>query len=243
MRRFSKEAKFDIGLVPQAINNTNVTGRYFHMGMHPRLTAILLGGAMAATKTSKIELLQAKDAAGTDAKGIPTTAGQLATAEVTANTKVTEATLTLALVAIADAVTINGLTFTAAAAADLPNRVFSQAGDDTADAASLVLAINHETAGVPGVIASSSLGVVTLKALDPIEEVITVTDPAATITVATTQELAFVELDASQLDLAGGFEYVAAKVTTTANTVAGVAIIRDLGRFSPVQAVGASAVV
>ena len=74
------------------------------------------------------------------------------------------ATLTLATVLVGHKVTINGLTFTAAAVADLPNRVFDQSGDDTADAASLVLAINHATAGVPGVYATSALGVVTLVA-------------------------------------------------------------------------------
>jgi hypothetical protein len=239
----SKHHKLAVGLVPQALNNTNVTGRYFHMGMWRRLLAVLMVGAMAATKTTKIELLQATDAAGTGAKGIPSDAGQVATATVTANVSVTAATLTCATVLAAQAVTINGLTFTAAAAADLPNRKFAVGANDTECAASLVLAINHAAAGVPGVKATSALGVVTLVATDPGETVITIADPAATITPATTEAQAYVELDGAQLDTANGFEYVAAKVTTTANSVVGVGFIRGEGRYSPDQAVGASAIV
>ena len=95
------------------------------------------------------------------------------------------ATLTLATVLVGHKVTINGLTFTAAAVADLPNRVFDQSGDDTADAASLVLAINHTTAGVPGVYATSALGVVTLVA----EEVaLIITAASGTITAVTNDD-------------------------------------------------------
>ena len=57
--------------------------------------------------------------------------------------------VTIGTVAVADTITIgNGSdaakTFTAAAAADVPNGVFSQAGTPTQDAASLVLCINHK---------------------------------------------------------------------------------------------------
>jgi hypothetical protein len=52
--------------------------------------------------------------------------------------------VTIGTVAEADTITINGVTFTAAATADIPNGVFSQAGTATQDAASLVLAINHK---------------------------------------------------------------------------------------------------
>jgi hypothetical protein len=238
----SKRHKLDVGLAPQALNNTAATGRYYHMAHWRRVLAVLTGGAMAAGKTTKIELVQAKDVAGTGSKGVPTDAGQTAIATVTANTKVTAATLTCATVLATEAVTINGLKFVAAAQADLPNRVFTVGVDDTTCAASLVLAINHATAGVPGLKATSALGVVTLIATDPGETTITITDPAAnTITPATTQAIAYVELDVAQLDK--GFDFVAAKVTTSANSVVGVTLVRGEGRFSPVQQVGASAVV
>ena len=71
-------------------------------------------------------------------------------------------TITLASNNVADTVVISGLTFTAAAAADLPNRKWAQAGSDTANAISLAAAINHASAGVPGVLATPAAAVVTL---------------------------------------------------------------------------------
>ncbi len=233
MKPLYKRAKFDIGLVSQALNNTNTTGKYFGMQMFRKALFILIGGAMVATKTTKIEILQAKDADGTGAKAIAN-----AEATITANTAVTGATLTCANVVATNAVTVNGITFTAAAAEDLPNHVFAIGANDTACAASLVKAINAANIGV---VATSALGVVTLKATD--DATITIKDPANTITAATLEAQAYVEVDVGSLDLAEGFEYLAAKVTTTANTAVSVALVRGDGRFEPVQAVGASAVV
>lgn len=234
-KKFSDAVKMDIGLLPQAINNTNATGRYYDMSKYRRAITKLSGGAMAATKTTKVEFLQAKDAAGTGAKAVTG-----AEATITANTNVTVATLTCATVLATHTVTVNGLVFTAAAAADLPNRVFAVGANDTECAASLAEAINHAVAGVPGVTAEAAAAVVTLKATDPGEVLITAEGGQATITVATVQAQAYVELDVSQMDIAGGFTHLAPKVTTTANTVAGAELMRDLGRFTPAQQMGAS---
>lgn len=236
--QISSRHKVDVALVSQALNNTNATGRFYHAGLWRRFMAVMVGGAMAATKTTKVEFVQATDASGTGAKAVTG-----AEASVTANTAVTAATLTCASVVAGNAVTINGLTFTGGAADDLPNRVFAVGADNNACAANLAAAINHATAGVPGVTASANAAVVTLTATEPGETTITITDAAGTITPATTQAVAYVELDVSRLDMSNGFEYVAAKVTTTANTTAGVVLVRGEGRYSPEQAVGASAVV
>lgn len=233
MKPLYKRAKFDIGLVSQALNNTNTTGKYFGMQMFRKALFILIGGAMVATKTTTIEILQAKDADGTSAKAITDAA-----ATITANTSVTAATLTLSSVQADDTVTINGITFKAAAAEDLPNHVFAIGANDTACAASLVKAINAANIGI---VASSALGVVTLKAVE--DTTITIENPANTITAATLEAQAYVEVDVGSLDHANGYEYLAAKVTTTANTAVSVALVRGDGRFEPVQAVGASAVV
>lgn len=244
MKQLYKRAKFDLGLAPQVINNSNATGRYYSVAMVRRLLAILSVGAMAATKTVKIELLQAKDGSGTDAKGIPTTAAQAATAQITANTNVTEATLTLATVTNGQIVKINGLTFTAHTdTTAVASRQFAISGDDTADAAELVKCINDGTYGVPGIVATSAAGVVTLKSKSPGEKLITITDAAGTITPATTQAQAFVELDVGNLDNANGFEYVAVKVTSTANGSVNALLVGGDGRFEPDQAVAASAIV
>ena len=93
--RISEDVKLDVGIQAQSLNGA-ATGRYYDLAGYGKALAVLTAGAIAATKTAKVELLQAKDAEGTDSKGIPTTAGQLATATITANALVTKATITLA---------------------------------------------------------------------------------------------------------------------------------------------------
>ncbi|MDR3591576.1 MAG: hypothetical protein P4N41_18120 [Negativicutes bacterium] len=241
MKPLLKRNKIDIGLVGQTINNTNVIGKYFSMTMYRKALAILSIGAMAATKTAAIEFLQATDAAGTSAKGIPSTAGQAAIATITANAGVTVATLALASVAAADAVTINGLTFTAhASTTTIASRQFSAAGTDSADGDELVKCINDATYGVPGVTATNASGTLTLIATDPGEATITITNAAATMTPATVQAQGYVEIDVSQLDINNGFVYISPKVTTTSTAgVCAVTLIRSDGRFEPVQKMAA----
>ena len=244
--RISEDVKLDIGLVSQALNNTDATGKYHPVKDYSRICAILNGGAMAATKTTKVELLQAKDNGGTDSKGIPTTGTQAAVAEITANALVTECTVTLATFLDGGTITINGLVFTAHATVTTPaNREFSIAGSDTQDAAELVICINDPTYGVPGVKASNAAGVVTLISEEPGEVVITIASNPddGTCVKATVEAQAFVEIDTRQLDKKNGFSHVAAKVTTTANSNVAVALLRGNARYTPVQKVGASAVV
>ena len=236
MRAIYEEIKLDVGLI-QPLDNTNITSRYFSARKCGRLLALLEVGVMAATKTIKIEILQAKDKDGTAEKGIPATVGQLATAEITANTKIAEGTVDLTSVADTDIVTVNDIDFTKAVATTEADREF-------ADAAGLVNCIGDDTYGVPGAKASYSGAVVTLWSEDPGEAVVTLekTEVAGTITLATTKAQAFVELDVSKLDLVGGFNHVAIKVTTTATTTIAAVMVRGHLRFSPVQKVGASKV-
>jgi hypothetical protein len=237
-QRIKEEVKLDIGLVSQALNNTNVTGKYHPIEDYRQILAVLNGGAMAATKTSKIELLQAKDKDGTDSKGIPSDGDQQAAAEITANEKITEGTVDLTTVANTDVVTVNGIDFTKAAATSEENREF-------ADAAGLVSCINHASYGVPGVSASYAGNVVTVFSTEPGEVVITLekTEVVGTITLATTKAQAFVEINTGKIDKKNGFDHVAAKVTTTADTVVAVVLVRGNARFTPEQKIGASAVV
>mgnify|MGYP001765569486 CR=1 FL=1 len=235
MQRLSDSSQMIVGLPPQALNSTNVTGRYINVEAGRSLRAWLIGGAMAATKTSKLELFQAINSAGGSAKAITS-----ASATITANTLVTEATVALATAANTDIVTINGLAFTMAAATDASAREF-------ADAAGLVTCVNHATYGVPGVAASDSGTDVTLYADQAADapKAITVskTEVAGTITLATTAAQAYVDLVLGLLDHANGFDHVAAKVTTTANTVVGVVFDFYDRRYVVDQEVGAYAVV
>jgi len=243
--RINEDVKLDVGIQAQSLNGA-ATGRYYNMAGYGKALAILTAGAIAATKTAKIELLQASDRDGTDAKGIPTTVGQEATTTITANALVTKATITLSTFLAGGTVTINDLVFTAHADTTTPaSREFSIGGNDTADAAALASCINDATYGVPGVYASADTGVVTLISLEPGETVITVaSDPDdGTCVKATVEAQAFVEIDTRQLDKNNDFSHVAAKVTTDAAIVVGAVMVRGNARNTPEQKVGASAVV
>lgn len=233
MRLLSERLKIDTALIPTAALNGALTGPYYDMGYWGKALFVVEVGAMAAAATCAIQLMQAKDVDGTGSKALTGL-----TATIKANENVSVATLTLASVAVGDKVTINGVTFTAAAA-DLENRKFDQSGDNAADAASLAAAINH-AAGVPGVSATSSNAVVTLQSTKPGEVTITITDPAATITPATVRAVGFVEVDASQLDANDGFAYVALRLTTSAALPVAATLLRGHGRYTPRQAVAAA---
>lgn len=243
--RISEDVKLDVGIQAQSLNGA-ASGRYYNLAGYGKALAILTAGAIAATKTAKIELLQAKDAGGTDAKGIPTTGAQAAIAEITANALVTKGTVTLATFLVAGTITINGITFTAHVdTTTIANREFSIVGTDTQDGDELVSCINDATYGVPGITASNAAGVVTLVSTDPGETVITVSSNPddGTCVKATMEAQAFVEIDTRQLDKNNDFSHVAAKVTTDAAIVVGVSILRGNARTTPEQKVGASALV
>lgn len=228
----SEAIKLDLALTPASLNGAG-TGDYYRMDQYGKALFLWETGAMAAAATSIGQVMQAQDAAGTGAKVITNNA-----ATITANTKVAALTITCATVIATDEVTVNGLTFVAAAAEDLPNRKFAVGANDTACAASLVKAINHASAGVPGITATSALGVVTLNVNDPGEVVITASSPDATITVATLRAIGYVECDALFLD--DGFTHVALRVTNSAATQTGAVLLRGQGRFSPVQKAAAA---
>ena len=217
--------KVDIAIVPASINGPS-TGTYYNMGLRNKALFVWETGAMAAGVTSVAQVMQAQDAAGTGAKPVTNNA-----ATITANTKVAALTITCATVVATNEVTVNGLTFTAASAEDLPNRVFTIGASDTACAASLVKAINHATAGVPGVTATSALGVVTVTASDPGEVTVTAASSDATITVATLRAIGYIECDTAFLD--EGFNYVALRITNSAAALTGAILVRGENRYSP----------
>jgi len=207
------------------------------MAMFSELLGNAFCAAMAATKTLKLELFQAKDADGTDAELIT---GKAATA--TANTLANVVTLTLATVLVTQTVTINGVVFTAHTdTTTVADREFAIDGDDTADAAALVVCLNDPDYGVPGVTASSAVGVVTLTSTDPGEVLITASASDSTVTIATTSMAVQVELLAEEMKTNDDFTHVACKVTTTADTVAESTVIRTGSRYGIDQSVGASA--
>jgi hypothetical protein len=218
--------KVDIAIVPASINGAS-TGAYYNLGLRNKALFVWETGAMAAAATSIGQVMQAKDAAGTDAEVVTNNA-----ATITANTKVAAATLTVDTVVATNKVTINGLTFEAAAAADLANRNFAVGVDNAGCAASLAAAINHATAGVPGVTASAAQAVVTLTSTEPGEVTITITDATAVrIVPATLRAIGYVECDTAFLK--DGFNYVALRITNSAAAQTGAVLVRGENRYSP----------
>ena len=237
MERMIESAKVDLGVVPQTLNNSNVTGSYYEAKDYRRALALLQVGALAATKTAKIEVFEAQDAAGAGAQLI---AGAEAT--IAANTAVSEMTVALATVLAGEAITINGLTFTAhATVTTAASREFSISGNDTADAAELATVLNDTTYGVPGVTATANSGTITLKSTVPGETTITASSVASTFTIATTKAQAYVDLDG--LPLSAGFTHIGCKITSTGNGGVAALLMRGNARGSITQRVGASAVV
>ena len=218
--------KVDIAIVPASINGAS-TGTYYNLGLRNKALFVWETGAMNAGVTSDGQVMQAKDAAGTDAEAVTSNA-----ATITANTKVAAATLTVNTVAVTNKVTINGLTFEAAATADLANRKFAAGADDAGSATNLAAAINHATAGVPGVTASANAAVVTLTVDEPGEMTITITDATAVrIVPATLRAIGYIECDTAYLK--DGFNYVALRVTNSAATLTGAILVRGENRYSP----------
>lgn len=233
----SEPLKIDIGLTSSNLNGAG-TGPYYPLDLTDRALFVVEIGAMAAAATSVLQVMQATNAAGGGAATITNAA-----ATITANTAVASATLTLVGVQVADAVTINGLTYTAAAAPVLASRIYDQSGNDAADAASLVLAINHATAGVPGVTATDlGGGAIQLDSTVPGETTITITAPAATITPATLRAVGYVEVQGAFLNAALGMDHIALRVTNSAAMLTGAVLLRGDARYTPTQAVAASKV-
>lgn len=238
MNMLSEVSKLDIALVPASLNGAG-TGEFFRVNTDRKALFVVILGAMAVSATSAIQVMQASDAAGTGAKVITNNA-----ATVTANTKVAAATLNAAASQAGDTCVINGLTFTAIANGATPaGRQFAVgtgASADTDTATALAAIINNETYGVPGVKASASAAVVTLTAIEPGDATITVVGTAVRLVAATLRAVAYVECDASFLDINNGFNHVAIRVTNSAAILTGATLQRGSSRYAPIQTVAAS---
>lgn len=232
----SEAVKYDVAVAPASLVTTDATGRYFDMRQHRRAVVVFSAADMAATNTVICQVREAKDAAGTDAADLTG-----ATATITANSRANIVTLTLATVLNTEAVTINGLVFTAHTnTTTKATRTFSISGDDTADAVELGACINDATYGVPGVTATPAAAVVTLTSTVPGNTTITIGSPAATITPATVEAIGYIELQHGDLD--PGFTHVAVKLTSAGTIVTGATLLRSEPVAGTSQAVAASKV-
>ena len=238
MHKLNNFLKIDPALTAASHGTAAVTGAFYKMGQFRRALFVLIVGALNEGKTSKLQIRQATDAGGSNAKDIDN-----ATCTIEANTKVNSLTITAASVAANETITVNGITFTCASSENLDERKFLAYAESTKDAGtakSIADCINDATNGVPGVTASAVDAVVTLTVDEPGKTVITASSDAATLTVATISAIAFVEVEATHLDEANGFTHVAAKLTNDAAANSSVTLLRGDARYTPDQVVAAS---
>ena len=238
MKLVAEKVKIANAMVPVSVNGgASTTHKFFPMNAYHRVCFHVIGAAasIADAATMILQTMQATNAAGTGAKVITNNA-----ATATVPVKVIAANVTLANAAAGSVITINGLTFTGAAATDATKREFIASGNDAADCTALISCINDSVYGVPGVTAAEGVNdSIDLTVSEPGETTITITDATAAVftPIATALE-AIVEVDASNLDIAGGFDHIGCLVTTSATITCSTTAIFD-PRYSPGQQVAA----
>jgi len=237
MNRSYENIKMDMGLVPQELASTNATGKYFNMKEFRSALAVLTVGNITAGGSAALQIMEAKTEAAGDAQALTS---RLAT--IAANVKVAKLTITLAGGTTGDTITIviNGVskTYTGAGSADVANGVWADGGDDSADAASLLLCMNHATNGLVGVTATVNAAVITLVADDGYY-IDSVAETGSFTTFLTTEAVGYVWFDG--LNLTADYTWIACKVTTASNTgICGVTLLRGKSRKEITQKVGAS---
>jgi len=236
MKLVAEKVKIANAMVPVSVSGASTTHKFFSMAGFYRVAFHVIGVAasIADAVTMTLQTMQATDSAGNGAKVITNNA-----ATATVPVKVIAANVALANAAAGSVITINGLTFTGAAATTVASREFKADGADGADVTALVACINDATYGVPGVTAVDGAGnSIDLIVDEPGETTITISDESAVFTPIATALEAIVEVDASNLDIAGGFDHVACRVTTSAAITCSTTAIFD-PRYSPGQQVAA----
>jgi len=260
MRRLSDSVKVDIAIEPKGVTSSGTTSPYFKLDNYSRALFVWSvtpeNASTSVTLTSTGTLYQAKDAsAATSAAAI--TSG---TAIVSAATKAVYATITpLTSVATATlsitAYDINGdaktalafYTSTAGTAVSTADRQFA-IGDTASGTAAISTAatnlaalLNNTTYGVPGLYASASSTAVTVRAIEPGENVFTITSSnTTTLSVTIGQAMGMLEINASALTLSSDFTHVAINVVNDVSAITSAFILRAGRRaVAPVQRVGA----
>jgi hypothetical protein len=220
--------------IPAQTVATNKTGLYTDVRKYNRLAFVCNTGALAAGKTSAMQLVQATDVDGTAVKDITSFV-----ATHTAGTKSTSVTVLLATVLDTHTLILNGDTYLATAATtSLPNRQFSIAGTDAQSAVLLAANINSAAYGTKNVVATVSTATLTIRSNPLGSCAITVTQGVgATLTFADLGSLTVVTVKADDLDLAGGFYWVAPKVTNSASAISSVDVLAEIGHY-PAKNIG-----
>jgi hypothetical protein len=229
-KKLTEGCFFETAIVPQSIDDSNVTGHYYSIAGVRRVLLVGLGGAAAATKTFKVEALEATDVDGTSAASVDSATG-------TANTKVKKATVALAAVGTDDTVTVTAYlgstavetaTYTKASSADADANEFDDADE----------LCTQITADFDHVSAADSTTNAVITADEGYTITVTSTDDGGTVTVATNEWTVVLELQESDLDVDA--PYIAPKITATGDGIYGCLMVLEKELLPVTQAVAAS---
>jgi len=227
-----------IGLEPQSIASTNVTGPYYNMAEYRECLAVTNIGNISAGGTVATQIRQAATSTG---ESVADLTSRVAT--VAANVKVKAQTVTVTTGEAADIIawTIDGTTYTYTAAdgGASTGGEFSTTGTTTVTATNILACINDSVLGLDTdkAFATSDAAIVTIEAkngyyLDSIAETGDFT------TIATTKANSYVWFSGEELTT--GLPFIATKVTTASNTgICSTVLIRGKKKGAIDEKVGA----
>lgn len=238
MNRSYENLAIDIGLEPQELASTNVTGPFYDMAEYREALLVLTCGNITAGGTTSLQVLEATGSTGAGAQNLTSFVST-----ISANVQVKSLSVTVSTGGAGDDLTftIDGTdyAYTAADGGASSGAEFSTTGTTTVTATNILACINDSTYGfdTDKAFATSASNVVTVNAhdgyyLDAIAETGSFT------TFATTKANAYCWLDS--MDLTADYPYIACKVTTASNTGdCSAVVIRGKSKGAITQKVGA----
>ncbi|MBA7523455.1 hypothetical protein ES705_15582 [subsurface metagenome] len=227
-----------IGLEPQSIASTNVTGPYYNMAEYRECLAVTNIGNITAGGTVACQIRQAATSTG---ESVADLTSRVAT--VAANVKVKALTVTCSGGTSGDTITftIDGTAYayTGAASASSSGGEWSSTGDDSADVVGILACINDPTVGfdTDKAFAAAADAVLTVEAKDGYY-LDSIAETGAFTTFATTKANSYVWFNGEELTT--GLPFIATKVTTASNTgICSTVLIRGKKKGAIDEKVGA----
>ena len=227
-----------IGLEPQSIASTNVTGPYYNMAEYRECLAVTNIGNISAGGTVATQIRQAATSTG---ESVADLTSRVAT--VAANVKVKAQTVTVTTGEAADIIawTIDGTTYTYTAAdgGASTGGEFSTTGTTTVTATNILACINDSVLGLDTdkAFATSDAAIVTIEAKDGYY-LDSIAETGDFTTIATTKANSYVWFSGEELTT--GLPFIATKVTTASNTgICSTVLIRGKKKGAIDEKVGA----
>jgi len=221
MNRLFEEFKPSIALMPQSLASTNKTGNY--MLAAKRNVFVVNIGTTTDAATIALQVLQ-----GTSVVPAATKDVTGATCTATMCTNISKLDIETNAATNAKVAIINGVTYTKAAAYSYANKEFVTPAD-------LILLINGWQVDTLYAYAGAANHLF-VTGRNPGFTAITYTgdtEGAGKLIPLPYESFAWVDVDAGALDLAGGYKYIALKVTTVGTAICG-GILLQTGEYLPV---------